>query len=654
MLGCLLENTRSLASVLAIGLAALGLGRPLWQWIHRGAGPHPFNADDVASAPLVTLMWSVPLGMLAAAFVLLPLSILGWMTPLVVSALTVTASILGVSEVVQLVGLWRARRAREEGNVLLQSASPAGPPQGLLLVLGMAALIVLGSSFVAALAPPRDGLELGGPLWSARRYLQPHSLSAGAKSSPLNAISFAWALSLDGPVAASLLSWAGGIWLLLVTATIAQAVLGRRWSIVVPLVMLAVPAVGVAMTLPLAATAVAVWIALACQAAAARLAHDSVRSWLLAMGVAAGAALGADARAWPGVAVVIGAFLVRAIRSRNLTEGGRELQRVVAAALVVTCTAYVLSSASWRGAMADASMGSSVGEQNHTAQLGSLIDQLGPTAWMLLPTLLIARRLRGLGWILSISGCLLVVAAVTRQMQFLLAAAGPLAIAVVWAYEEIGRWPRLPRLAANALAVMSLLSTATLAFEDAIGKLPVAMGLETRQQYLLRELPGYRAALITNEAFGDDARVWSAEQAGLYLKGAVVMGMDPAVAVASADGLRDVAENRSPEHALVASLRRREITHLLVSSPSAPVDAVPHRPSRSSRRRAAWFLRGSAESSNVLESLTEVPQLSDAPSGGDGDMPSTEEDRDGIYCVSDYVASDAQGSPRRYRLLIVR
>ena len=652
VLASLLENARSLASLLAIGLAALGLGRPLWQWIHRGPGPHSFSADDVASAPLLTLVWSVPLGMLAATLVLFPLAMLGWMAPLVVSALTVLAAILGVAEVVQLASLWRARRVVERSREMPLGIAQAGPPRGLLLVLGMAALIVLCTSLVAALAPPTDGLEFGGPLWSARRLVQSHSLGVNSSGSPLVAVGFAWALILDGPVAAGLLSWAGGIWLLLATAVLAQEVLGSRWSIVAPLVMLVVPAVGVSMSVPLAATAVALWLSLACQAAQARLAHDSGRSWLTLLGVAAGATIGADARAWPGVLVVGGAFLASSIRARGLADGSRELQRVLTVALAIAGAAYLMGNNPWREEGAGHWLAATVAAQQPTTKLGALVEQLGPTLWMLLPTLWLARRLRGLNALTVIAGGLLIAAISTLQMQLLLAASGPLAIAVAWSYAEIGRWPRLPRRAALVVVGLGLLSTAALAIGDVSGKLPVAIGLETRQEYLLRELPGYRAALVINEVFGNDALVWSAEQAGLYLDGAVVTDTDLVRGGSHARNVREADGAQSRERELIARLRRREITHLLVSSPAAAIEALPARALRSSRRRAAWLACGPHAGVPPLEALMESPPLAGAPA--EGRQPPREETQDGIYCVSDYVAGGAQGSPRRYRLLLVR
>jgi hypothetical protein len=654
MLACFLENARSLASLLAIGLAALGLGRPLWQWIHRGPGPHSFNADDVASAPLLTLVWSVPLGMLAATLVLFPLAMLGWMAPLVVSSLTVLASILGVAEVVQLTSLWRARRVAERSREMPLGIAQAEPPRGLLLVLGLAALIVLCTSLVAALAPPTDGLEFGGPLWSARWLVQSHSLGVNSGGSPFVAVGFAWALILDGPVAASLLSWAGGIWLLLATAVLAQEVLGSRWSIVAALMMLVVPAVGIAMSVPLAATAVALWLSLACHAAQARLAHDSGRSWLTLLGVAAGAAIGADVRAWPGVLVVGGAFLASSIRARGLIDGSRELQRALTVALVIGGAAYLMGYNPWRDGGAGHSLAATVAAQQPTTKLEALVEQLGPTLWMLLPTLWLARRLRGLSPLTVVAGGLLIAAISTLQMQLLLAASGPLAIAIVWSCAEIGRWPKLPRRAAQVVVALGLLSTAALAIEDVSGKLPVAIGLETRQVYLLRELPGYRAALVINEVFGNDALVWSAEQAGLYVDGAVVTDADFVKGRTHGANTREADGARSSERELIARLRRREITHLLVSSPAAAIEALPTRALRSSRRRAAWLACGPHAGVPPLEALMELPPLAGASRPAEVRQSSRDETQDGIYCVSDYVAGGPEGRPRRYRLLLVR
>jgi hypothetical protein len=288
--------------------------------------------------------------------------------------------------------------------------------------------------------------------------------------------------------------------------------------------------------------------------------------------------------------------------------------------------------------------------------LGQIIEQLGPTLWMLLPTLLIARRLRGLSWLIVVAGCLLIVAIMTRQMQLALAAAGPLAIAAIWSFIEMGSWPRLPRRAAHTIAVLTLLPAVAIPLQDAGRKLSVATGLESRRDYLLRKLPGYRAALVANDVFGADARVWSAEQAGLYLEGAVVVGDEPVAAEASAGRRRDNGSDRSSDD-LIAQMRRQEITHLLVSVPWTLKNRSFRSASPDARHRAAWCATSAPADLSGTVPCAGPPTIKDACESNPVSMSgplSPEELEDGVYCVSDYVASDSRGIQRRYQLLLVR
>ncbi|MBX9791495.1 MAG: hypothetical protein K2Y37_21450 [Pirellulales bacterium] len=630
----LLANTKSIAAVLAIGLAMLGAGRPIWQRLQRGA----------TSDGLTAVAWSLALGWLAAAAALLPLAALGWMSPAWVSAPTVVAAIFGLAEVMQLVAAARFERALGGRTPTTQPTEAGRPQRAQLAVLFAAAVIVLVATLISALAPPTEALDAAGPLWSAKQFVEPSLDDPRLTNAPLVAIGFAWAIALDGPVAAGLLAWSGGLWLLLATFLIAREVLGNRWGTVAGPVMFAVPAVGVAMTMPLGATALAGWITLAWHTAQQRrLGLQARGGWTTLLGICLGAAIATDARAWMGIAALTALIAWQAITWFGWYAARRDLRRVAVATLLVAGSAFLLSSAPWHYLIDGELSAIHVAARPGMPTWYAIVEQLGPLLWMFVPVLAVVRRLRGLQPLLLLAAGLLASAVVTRQMPLALAATGPLAIGAIWVFVEINRWPCWPRRAAHALAAMALVAGGTVAIVDAIPKSYVAMGSENRASYLLRTLPGYRAALVMNEAFGDDARTWSNDCAGIYLSGPVVAD----IASREATGGKANDPGRGPLIESAPHLRSRAITHALISEPVRGDRAQGVRSSHLIRQRAAWWSQA-VESDGAtgarLAADKREPEFRLPEPGDDG----------GIYCVSDYVAGDPMGNRRRYRLLLIR
>ena len=630
----LLTNAKSIAAVLAIGLAMLGMGRPLWQRLQRGA-----RSDE-----LTTIVWSLALGWLAAAAMLMPLATLRWMSPAWVSAPTVVAAIFGLAEVMQMVAASRLDRALG-GRMRTTRSNEAGRPgRAQLGILVAAAAIVLFATLISAFAPPTEALDAAGPLWSAKQFVEPSLDDARLTNAPLVAIGFAWAIALDGPVAAGLLAWSGGLWLLLATFLVAREVLGNRWGAMAGAAMLTVPAAAVAMTLPLGATALASWITLSWHAAQQRrLGLEARRGWTTGLGICFGAAMATDSRAWLGIATLAVLIAWQAIDWCGWIAARRDFYRVSAAALLVAGGTFLLIWAPWRYQIDRELPAIQVAVHPSTPPWHAIVEQLGPLLWMFVPVLAVVRRLRGLQPLLLLATGLLASAVVTCQMPLVLAATGPLAIGAMWAFIEIDCWPRWPRRAAQALAAIALVAGGTVAIVDAIPKLYVAMGIEHRASYLLRTLPGYRAALVMNEAFGDDARIWSTDCAGIYLAGDVIAN----IASRDANGAKGNDLGRAPLVASATQLRSRAITHALVSEPVRVDRAGADRPPRWIGHRAAWWSQpdesGRAPGARFAADRNELefglPELGD---------------HGGIFCVSDYVAGDPLGNRRRYRLLLVR
>ncbi|MGD9646282.1 MAG: hypothetical protein AB7U73_11270, partial [Pirellulales bacterium] len=550
-------------------------------------------------------------------------------------------------ESLQLLAQWRWERSVGRRSLGMWALEGPAPQILLTIVAGVAAATVLAGTLISSLAPPTEALDVGSPLWSARRLLEPTLHEVSPSSGPLVAIGFAWALALDGPVAAGLLAWVGGLWLLLATYLVAREVLGNRWGAMVGPAMLATPALAVSMSLPLGATALAVWIMLAWHAAQQRRADNFSEAWLVLVGISSGAAIATDARGWLGVAVLLVLVARQSIDWRGWRATVRDFACIASVALLVAGSEYFFACAPWRywSALDVTPMRPVVGRV--FAPLRAVVEQLGPLTWMLVPALAAARRLRGLKATMLLATGLLVAGLMSRQMPLVLAAAGPLTIGAVWSFVEVGRWHRWPRRAVYSLATIALVAGTAIAIEDALPKLSVAAGLESRRDYLLRELPGYRAAQVMNEAFGDHARIWSVDQVGVYLNGNVVAGEG---SLGTSINLRDVDAPWRPAAELVSQLRRRDITHALISAPLRGEISDPSRVPRHLRQRAAWWSRkpeagtGSQTVGAPRESI-----------GADGQsQKSAESPADGVYCVSDYVASDPRGHRHRYCLLLIR
>jgi hypothetical protein len=134
----------------------------------------------------------------------------------------------------------------------------------------------------------------------------------------------------------------------------------------------------------------------------------------------------------------------------------------------------------------------------------------------------LVRRLRGLGLLLSMAGVYTVLWYGLRQnMRFLYPIAPLLATAAIWFWMELRRLPQLPRLAsACVFAGVALLGTLA-ALDRSWPRAAVALGLQSRQEFLMTHEPTYAAALAANGIIGKEGRILSQEYRTFYFQAPV-------------------------------------------------------------------------------------------------------------------------------------
>ncbi len=328
----------------------------------------------------------------------------------------------------------------------------------------------------------------------------------------------AWALALNGPVAVQLLHAALVALLSLAAVVLATPIVGRPWAwLVVPVVLL-VPAAEQPGG-PSDAILLSVGATLALTAWWRGTIEGRSGAWLVAGAVMAAVALDARpfaAAYFAAMAVsVTWAWLHQPHRRRILTIGTASLLVAVAAMGVPRYAGLLAEAAGWNAgdfngcsgeiAPGERQLSFAMTPDRHAAAYG-----LGAMLPAAVPGVLIARRLRGLGVLFAVA-C--VYAAIwygaESDPQLLLAVVPAVAVAAVWVWMEMRRMAPGPRrLAAGAFAGLIALAAGTTLYEVR-DRVAVAMGWESREEYLSRCEPTWQAAEISNRVFPASARLLS-------------------------------------------------------------------------------------------------------------------------------------------------
>ena len=554
----MLSPLLSILAFCTLPLAAFGLGRPILRGLDVGQNDR-----------LSVAVWSTALGLIAAGLLLLGLGLLGGLYVPLIGAITVAGCFCGLGEILR--GRLRSgsqQALRPEYAPPQPDDLPDDPPddppwapparwlrRGVLLA---AAAALLGS-LVGALAPPTAGdalcyhLELPKTFLAEHRvlYLPDHDNS----TFPLLAeMWYLWGLALDGGVCAQLVHWGLGILLALATVLVASPILGRHWAWIAGAVVVLTPGINNQMTAPLNDVALAALTTLALaawwQGAVAQQGHR----WFLLAGLVAGGALGtkyialvfaaAMGLGWlwaiarrtaprrlllQGAAVVtvvalsvggpwyaraawhhgnpVFPFLGELFGSHDMAAGPRETLPEGKSPL--GHGALGLAAAPWQVTM-------------HPERFGGRGHQLGVLLLAALPGVLLCRQLRGLGTLLGVALCYCVLWYLLRQnARFLFPVVPPLSVAVVWVWIEMGRFPRPARWVAAAAFAAVLLAMAAVPLARSRDQAAVALGLEDRQDYLLRHEPTYRAAAVFNALASPGDHLLSQDYRAFYFAGRV-------------------------------------------------------------------------------------------------------------------------------------
>lgn len=492
------------------------------------------------------LVWELALGLLAWGTLFTALGLVGLLYAGAIQGLTLAAAAWGFVEL---------RRARQDSTAASAAMATTNDPLPRWLggLCAACAVVAAAASFLAALAPPLAGDALCYHLELPKRFLADHSLTFfrdndNATFPLLTEMWFCWGLAVDGPIAAQLMHWLCGVVTAGAAYTLAVPYVGRAWGFAAAAVTLLAPGINNQMTAPLNDVALAMFTTLALSAwlRATTDADRTVRAkWLQLLGLMLGGALAVKytALVFAAMLSVVVAATIQRLRPSFRVEWIRGVGTAAVIAAVVACPWY-LRAAYHRGdplypfltAQPTEGAPSTFPESKRPLGrgLGALIEapwamtmeperfggrahQLGPLFLAFVPCLAIAARRRELRALIVVAALYGAACVVLRQnVRFLFPLVPILAVIVAAALRDIAAWEPAPRrIAFAALGTLVLFITA-IPVARMRSTAAVAVGLESREAFLIRREPTFAAADWINHNLPADSRVLSQEQRAFY------------------------------------------------------------------------------------------------------------------------------------------
>lgn len=479
------NNLTTMIVVGAIDLAAFAAGRAAMRALRLAP-----------SSRAETLAWSCLLGWPIWAVMLLALGLLGGLTRECVGVATLCGAFWGVGELVAL-----GSGPRRGGPMAPPDGGAQPHPLPADTALTTLALMAAAAAVVVALAPAVDSDLLQATFAAPKQWTTAGRISfvASGGSSVLSNAWTAWALLLDGHVAARVVYAEAGLLLTAAVWLLARPILGTTGGRMAAMTTLLAPGLLGAMTrldphlfaLALATAGLAAW-------RRASVDRDAGR-WTAAGGALLGFAAVILAVVWGLAAAALLARLLT-LRSHAATPGdaAREMLVFGGAALAIGGAGVVCEAALW---------GTGKTTVSNDAVAGPLVivewlRSTGVVILALAPALLAARRVRGLGMI----GILIAAQAAAWCVHLTSSGRSPVwtliplaSVPAAWAWVERGRFSPHARAAFATPVVLAAALAAAPTVASLRGPHRVALGLTSRSDYLADACPVYRAARIAND-----------------------------------------------------------------------------------------------------------------------------------------------------------
>jgi hypothetical protein len=467
-------------------LSAFGWGRPLVRVLRL--------ADNDS---LAVTVWSLAAGLFAAGGVLLGAAVAGWLQAGVLAAVTLVGSLSAVAELLCAYLGWTNGHlvdVRRAG----QHASHGLPTRTQSRLIFALAGVVVGATFIAALAPPTSS-------WALSRTLEiPKAVWLDGRVAPGSAPSvnivhmwYLWALALDGPVAANLIAWCSGVLVALATVLCARPLLGAE---------------------------------------RARLAGAS---GVLCPGVAYQMHAPAEELAAALLAALAASLALGATRSR---AGGYALAAAVVLATAGVCLTGVL--------------GPPASDRPMLAHLGPPAV-VGLAGWALL-----AQRWEHRLLLAMTVAAAVAIAAVVEGAWWCLAVPFA-AIGLLHAWHEIERLGRPARTVVGAALATVMLLAPVACVDAALQASWVAIGWQSRHEFLLSRVGTYRAASMLDRIGHRGDRVLCQDPRTLYLPCSTHSPRHLAESIGTAN-------ESLPEREAIALAQSGGCTYLLLAQGDAP------------------------------------------------------------------------------------
>lgn len=469
-----LDVLRSSLAFGIVALASFGIGRPML----RKCAPELVD-------PLATFVWSTALGLSVAGSALLALACTGLLYADAVILLSAPACLWGLLELACLpIGGVRRELYTRDSDVEPANQS-ADWPAGTVWIL-TAAAVIAGAALLVALAPPTSHEALSRSLETPKNLLLEHGIATKHQGVAIRTniaqMWFLWGLALEGPVAAGLVQWGLGVLLALATVLLARVFLPQRPAWLAGGLVLLAPGVQRHLGIPLEDLAFALFGTLSLEFVARVVVRlETGRSAILG-GITLGTALAVQLSGFPlaaalGVAWIVACRPGREFRADLVRQAG--LMGVIA---LIVAGPWLVQAILAR-------------PDSSGQSLQSVIAHVGPAMVAALLGLLLVRRLLGLDLLLTALAIYTALSAtIAPSTRWWALVACWASVAVCWVWLELDEFSRGARRAGIAVLCLLAIACPVLQCGTTFNTLAVAVGWESRRDYLIAREPTYQAA----------------------------------------------------------------------------------------------------------------------------------------------------------------